>query len=803
MIEKNIHNTALFNTEMNTHKSGTSGMELLGLFMKHWKWILVGVIIAIFATFLYLRQATPVYEINSSIVLKEANSSMLSSGLGPLASLGMMGATNNVDNEVYILKARSTVKATVERLKLYTLYIEDRPKKDVDLYNTSPVIVDMDKDAWNKLEQDIKFEMHVMENGNVAIKGRIKDLITKEVFAFDKTFSQLPAVLNTPYGDISFTKRENGEPNYTKQFITILSPENAVEAYQKKMAVKQASKFSSVINLSLHSPYPQKGIDFLNELILTYNNDAIEDKNQEAMNTRNFIEERIAIINEDLTTAEKNIEEFKEKQKLTDVKVDLKRAIESDAFYEQQLVGVETQLNIVNSLNEYINKPENRDQTLPSNIGVEDPTLALTTAEYNKLLLERNRMKQSMTEDNPSLRLLEDRIAGLRADILHSIRSIEKSLQIQRDNIKKQSNVFSSRIGSVPKQEREFLEISREQQIKSALFLLLLEKREENSIALAATANKAKVLDEAIKEKTKVAPKSIIILFIAMLLGALIPALLIYLRDKMQYRIRTRVDVDKLTNMPILVEIPTHTEKGNVAVKENETREIDEAFRMARTNLVLTIGTDNKVVVFTSTISGEGKSFVALNMAISVSLLSKKVLLIGMDLRIPRLKEYLNLETDDGLTTYLSGFEKDINSLIVESGINPNLYILPAGPIPPNPSELLSRPTLDKAIETLREEFDFIFIDSAPASQVTDTLIINRITDATIYVCRANYSSKDNIRFANELSQTGKLKNMLLVVNDVSDFQSGAGYGYGRGFGYGYGHGHKKKKKGFLGLFKK
>lgn len=801
MIEQNIHNTALFNAQMNTHKSGSSGMELLGLFMKHWKWIIVGIFFAILIAFLYLRQATPVYEINSSIVLKEANSSMMPSGLGSLASLGMMGATNNVDNEMYILKARSTVKETVERLKLYTLYLEDRPKKDIDLYNTSPIIVDMEKDVWYQLEQDIKFDMQMMEDGSVDIKGKIKNLNTKEVFAFEKTLSQFPAILTTPYGDISFTKREDGKPNYTKQLVTILSPENAIDSYRKKMSVKQVSKFSSVINMSLHSPYPQKGIDFLNELILTYNNDAIEDKNQEALNTRNFIEDRIAIINEDLTVAEKNVEDFKQKQRLTDIEADLKRTMEADALYEKQLVEVETQLNIVNSLNEYINKPENREHTLPSNIGVEDPTLAATTAEYNKLLLERNRMKQSMTEDNPALILLEDRIKGLRADIYHSISSIERSLQIQRDNIRKQANIFGGRISSVPKQEREFLDLSREQQIKSALFLLLLEKREENAIALAATANKAKILDEAIKEKTKVAPKKIIILFIALIFGAVIPALIIYLRDRLQYRIRTRVDVDKLTNMPVLVEIPSHTEKGNVAVKENETREIDEAFRMARTNLVLTLGTDNKVVVFTSTISGEGKSFVALNMAISVALLSKKVLLIGMDLRIPRLKEYLNLATNDGLTTYLSGFEKNIDNLIVESGIHPNLYVLPAGPIPPNPSELLSRPTLDNAISSLRDNFDFIFIDSAPASQVTDTLIINRITDATIYVCRANYSSKDNIRFANELSQTGKLKNMLLVVNDVSDFQSGSGYGYGRGYGYGYGH--KKKKKGLFGRLKK
>lgn len=793
-VNNNTYNPSTLNIQTEKNKGGFSFMEIVGMVIKHWKWFLIGVLAALTIAFLYLRQATPVYEINSSIVLKEAKSAMNAPGLGSLAGLGMMGATNNVDNEVYILKARSTVGETVERLKLYTSYIEDSPKKDKDLYNTSPIMVDMDRDKWNELEQDIKFEMQMAENGKLSVKGKVKNKTTNETFTIDKEFTQFPALLTTPYGNLSFTKRTDGKPSFKKQFVTIQSPENAVNSYRKKLKVKQISKFSSVIDLSLHSSYPQKGKDFLNELILTYNNDAIEDKNQEALNTQKFIEERISIINEDLTNAEKNVEDFKQKQRLTDIEADVKHNMESGAFYEQKLVEVETQLNIINSLNEYINDASNANNTLPSNIGVEDPTLAATTAEYNKLLLERNRMKQSMTEDNPTLRLMDDRIRGLRADIGSSINSIERGLQIQRRNVRNQANIFGGRIGSVPKQEREFLELSREQQIKQTLFLLLLEKREENALTLAATANKAKILDKALKEKDKVAPKSIIILIIALLFGLLIPAALLFLRDKLQYRIRTRSDVDRLTNIPVLVEIPTHKEGGNIAVKENETREIDEAFRMARTNLVLTLGADNKVVVFTSTISGEGKSFVTLNMAISVALLSKRVLLIGMDLRIPRLKEYLNLKTDDGLTNYLSGFEKNIDNLIVQSEIHPNLYVLPAGPIPPNPSELLSRPTLDKAISELRNEFDFIFIDSAPASQVTDTLIINRITDATVYVCRANYSSKDNIRFANELLQTGKLKNMLLVVNDVSDFQTGSGYGYGRGYGYGYGHGKNKKK---------
>jgi len=253
--------------------------------------------------------------------------------------------------------------------------------------------------------------------------------------------------------------------------------------------------------------------------------------------------------------------------------------------------------------------------------------------------------------------------------------------------------------------------------------------------------------------------------------------------------------VDRISKVPILSEVPKHDEDENIAVMENETRPIDEAFRMLRTNLLLTLGADNKVVVFTSTVSGEGKTFVALNSAISLSLLNKKVLLVGLDLRIPRLKEYMNLDTRDGITSYLSGFEKDLDKLIVPSGITENLFALPAGSIPPNPAELLSRPTLDAAFAKLREEFDYILIDSAPVGQVTDTLILNRVSDATVYVCRANYSSKGNLRYANEMMAQNRLRNMVLVVNDVDEFHHAYGYGYGSGYGYGYGKEKKKKKK--------
>src|SRR5690554_1082319 len=756
-------------------------LEIVLRFARYWKWFVLGIVLALAGVFLYLRYTTPVYNVSSSIVLKEARDQRMEPSISGMdgIQLGGLGAVANLENEIYILQSRSIIRNVINRLNLHTSYVVSGRIKSNDLYKRSPVIVSMDQGNLDKLTQNISFNMTTNESdGTITISGLENE---KEV---DTVFTTLPAIIDTPQGHISFTKRPDTELGHYEMNVVIMHPNEVIGHYRKRLSVQQASKQASVLNLSINTPYPEKGKDFLNMLVEVYNNETIEDNKMEAFNTQAFINERIAIIDRELSDAERSVEDYKQQEGLSDLQIDLQRNMQMGSQYEQQLVQVETQLNIVNSLSEYVRNPNNANKTIPANVGIEDPNLAATTSEYNRLVLERERLSQSMTADNPAMIRLEEQIEGLRENINSSISSVLQGLNIQRRDARNQTNIYGGRIGSMPTQEREFMELSREQQIKASLFLMLLQKREENALQLAATANSAKVLDEAILE-SKVSPRTMILLLAALMLGVLIPAGIIYLMDILQYRIRTRADVDRITKVPVLGEIPIHDEEDNIAVMENEIRPIDEAFRMARTNLLLALGSENKVVVFTSTVSGEGKTFVAINMAISTALLDKKVLLLGLDLRIPRLREYLGLEAKDGATSYLSGFEKDIDELIVPSGVHPNLYALPAGAIPPNPAELLSRDTLDKAIDKLKDEFDYIFIDSAPSAQVTDTLVLSRVTDATVYVCRADYSSKGNLRFANSLMEENKLKNMMLVVNGVNDFHRGYGYGYGY-YGYGY-----------------
>jgi capsular exopolysaccharide synthesis family protein len=783
------NNQNLLPTSVNTGESQEEGsvslMEIALLFIRYWKWIVAGVALALLLAFIYLRYATPTYKISSSIILKEDNNASKSyAPANALEGISMLGSVTNLDNEIYILQSRSTIRSVINQLNLHTSYLVKGRIKDTDLYNESPVMVTMEQSNLDTLRNDIEMELRVDEpTSNVYVTL----LCEKE--KVDTVFTELPALLPTPAGIISFTRREGVKPFYKPLNISIRNPNDAIKHYREALTVQQTSKNASVLDIAVNTPYIAKGIDFLNKLVEVYNNNTLEDKNMEALNTQTFIDNRIAIINRELTAAEKDVEQFKQTQGLTDFSSDLQKNMEMGSRYQQQLVEVETQIKMVDYLDEYLNDENNTDKMIPSNIGINDPTLAATTNEYNKLIMERERLAQSTTPDNPVMKKLEEQLSSLRANINSSIRSVGQSLNIARRDARNQANIFGGKVGSTPTQERQFMELSREQQIKASLFLMLLEKREENALALAATANKAKVLDEAMTEG-KVSPRTMIILLAALLLGVIVPAGVIYLLNLLQYKIRTKADVDRISKVPLLAEIPSYDDDENVAVQENATREIDEAFRMLRTNLVLTLGADKKVVVFTSTISGEGKTFVALNTAISLSLLKKKVLLIGMDLRIPRLFEYMKLDSKDGITSYLAGLETDIHKLINKSVVTNDLDVLVAGPIPPNPAELLSRPSLDKLVGELRNEYDFIIIDSAPVGLVTDTLILNRIADATVYVCRSNFSSKSNLKYANELMDEHKLTNMLLVVNDVDYFHRSYGYGYGRKYGYG------EKKKG-------
>ena len=539
-----------------------------------------------------------------------------------------------------------------------------------------------------------------------------------------------------------------------------------------------------------------------------YNRNTNNDKNEVAEKTREFINERIKIIDEELGNTEEKLETFKRNAGLTDISSDAQLAVSGNAEYEKKRVENGTQINLVRDLAKYINNPLNEYEVLPSNIGLTDNGLTTQLERYNELVIERKRLLRTSTENNPMIINLDMSIRAMKANVKAAIDGTLQGLLIVKADLDREASRFSRRISDAPGQERQYVSIARQQEIKAGLYLMLLQKREENAITLAATANNAKIIDEPVAEGGPVSPKPKMIYMFALALGVGLPVGIIFLISLTKFKIEGRGEVEKLTRLPIVGDVPLTGEKnGSIAVFENQNNLMSETFRNVRTNLQFMLENDQKVILVTSTISGEGKSFVSSNLAISLSLLGKKVVIVGLDIRKPGLNKVFNISRkEQGITQYLSNPEKNLMDFVQVSDVSKSLYILPSGTVPPNPTELLARDGLDKAVETLKKNFDYVILDTAPVGMVTDTLLIGRVADLSVYVCRADYTRKAEYTLINELAENNKLPNLCTVINGL-DLQKkkygyyygygkyGKYYGYAKRYGYGYGYGEHKTKE--------
>ena len=537
-----------------------------------------------------------------------------------------------------------------------------------------------------------------------------------------------------------------------------------------------------------------------------YNINTNNDKNEIAQKTAEFIDERIGIISKELGSTEENLETFKRNAGITDLTSEAQIALTGNAEYEKKRVENQTQINLVEDLRKYMKG--NEYEVLPANIGLQDAGLVAQIDRYNEMLVERKRLLRTSTENNPTIVNLDTSIRAMKMNVEVTLDRTLQGLWITKADLDREANRFSRRISDAPGQERQYVSIARQQEIKSGLYLMLLQKREENAITLAATANNAKIIDDAIADTIPVSPRGRITYLIALILGVGIPVGIIYLINLTKFKIEGRSDVEKLTSAPIVGDIPLTDEKqGAIAVFENQNNLMSETFRNVRTNLQFMLGNDKKVILVTSTVSGEGKSFISGNLAISLSLLGKKVVIVGLDIRKPGLNKVFNIsKREQGITQYLANPEKNLMDLVQLSDVSKNLYILPGGTVPPNPTELLARDGLDKAIETLKKNFDYVILDTAPVGLVTDTLLIGRVADLSVYVCRADYTRKNEYTLINELIGGNKLPNLCTVINGLDlkkrkyGYYYGYGkygkyYGYGKRYGYGYGYGETSDNK--------
>ena len=785
--------------------------------MIHWPWFVGAVIACLIAAWVYLYMSTPVYNISATVLIKDdkkGGSAGMLSGLESLGLDGMISSSQNIDNEIEVLHSKTIAKEVVENLGLYISYMDEDEFPSRNMYKTSPVQVSLTPQEADLLEKPMIVEMALQPQGSMDVNVKIGD------DEYQKHFEKLPAVFPTDRGTLAFfltsdsissSKRTleetTGSEKITRNITaTINNPLAVAKAYCKNMTIEPTSKTTSVAVISLKNSNVQRGKDFINKLLEMYNINTNNDKNEVAQKTAEFINERIGIISKELGSTEKDLESFKRGAGITDLTSDAQIALTGSAEYEKKRVENQTQINLLQDLQKYMQNEGY--EVLPSNIGLQDLNLAAAINRYNEVLVERKRLLRTSTENNPTIINLDTSIGAMKENVQVSLDRVLRGLFITKADLDREASRYSRRISEAPGQEREFVSIARQQEIKAGLYLMLLQKREENAITLAATANNAKIIDDAIADDAPVSPKGKMIYLIALVLGVGIPVGVIYLLELTKFKIEGRSDVEKLTCVPIVGDIPLTDEKqGAIAVFENQNNLMSETFRNIRTNLQFMLENDKKVILVTSTVSGEGKSFISANLAISLSLLGKKVVIVGLDIRKPGLNKVFNIPRKEvGITQYLANPEKNLMDLVQLSDVSKNLYILPGGTVPPNPTELLARDGLDKAIETLKKNFDYVILDTAPVGMVTDTLLIGRVADLSVYVCRADYTHKNEYALINELAEKDKLPSLCTVINGLDlkkrkyGYYYGYGkygkyYGYGKRYGYGYGYGEQSHAK--------
>lgn len=773
----------------------------------HWPWFVACILLCMAGAWLYLRYTPPVYNISASVIIKDNDkNSKASSGMADLEDLGFYSSINNFDNEVEILQSRTLIKKVVEELDLYISYAAKSSFHDIELYKSSPVKVWITPEEAQKLPAPAYINLTLQPSNKLNVK------ITIGEQEYSKQFDKLPALLTTPSGTFSFTPADSTiAKSEQKIMATVSSPRSVAGSYRGALSIEPTSKSTTIAQISVKSTHTQRGMDFINKLVEIYNRDANDDKNEVATKTAEFIDERINIINGELGTTEQELETFKRDAGLTDLKSDAQLALSENSEYEKKRAENSTQLRLVQFLASYANNPDHAYEVLPVNVGLTDTGLTELINRYNEMLLERKRLLRSSQENNPVVVNLDASIRAMRSNVLTTINSVQRGLAITQADLERQAGKYAGRITNAPGQERQLVNISRQQEIKAGLYLMLLQKREENAITLASTANNARIVDEALADAIPVSPKGKMIYLVALILGVALPVAVIYIIELFKYKIEGRADVEKITSLPIVGDVPFSENKsseGAIVVHENQNDLMAETFRNVRTNVLYMMKSNEKVILVTSTTTGEGKTFIASNLAVSLALLGKKIVIVGLDIRKPGLNKVFQLSRkEQGISQFLANPEHtDLMSLVQVSNINPNLSILPGGPIPPNPTELVARESLPQAIDILKKHFDYIILDTAPIGMVTDTQLISRVANASIYVCRADYTHKADYTLINELGEQKKLPNLCTIINGLDmkkkkyGYYYGYGkygkyYGYGKKYGYGYGYGAENVNK--------
>ena len=769
---------------------GPNFRSILDQYLLHWKWFAACVLFAIVVALIYLQFTQNSYLAAATIIIKDEKAKGPSAEESGFAGISLLGgiSTSSIENELGLLRSKRLMNNSVKALNLNIQYMEKDGLFKKELYNKSPYFI-----RPVSIDEKALFKAKLEERNSFTIDFVSENKVTLRFDDDEKTIAnKLGGIVTIDFA--KFYIEPNPEEEYTIEnqedvsgIRVVFNTVNSASApFRAGLNAELVDENSTLIQISVQDPIKKKAEDVIDQLIFEYNKEAIEDKDLIAQNTKFFIDERLAIINSELDSVETGKEEFKTSNLLTDIETKSQLIVQNVSDYNIQEQEISTELELTRALIDHLKT--NISSLLPTNLGIEDSGTNSLIEEFNSNVLKRNRLLKSAGAQNPIIVGLTNEIDQIRENVMSSLKRRHYNLNIKKKNLDRQSGVLTSEISDVPSQERAYRGIERQQNIKEALYLFLLKKREENSLALAAEGPKAKLVDKAYSNNIPISPNSKIVLSIAFLMGLFIPFAAINIMSILNNKITKSDDVGKLAKTsPFFGELPHLTNKQKTTIKTYERSVLGESFNILSSNIQHYL--ENKLstqgcscIFVTSSIKGEGKTFTAINLGISLSTGGKKVLVIGADLRNPQLHHYQNVsKTTPGLTDYLIDSTSTLNGYVQDTNENPNLKFLYTGSAQNNPSELLQKPKVTEMFIELKKHFDYIIVDTAPALQLADTSIISKYADVTIYMLRASYTKKEFITFGKDAESMGRLKNIGFVLNDVklNNTLYGNSYNYG------------------------